>query len=449
MATLPLNFLASCLLILGLVSAASPSLAQATPPGLSAQLGLQVALTTGGSHFDLGETSAVLVRGVRYPLPQRNSFAASVALANLSRNDLAFTFPDAGSALTHFRFRVYNVSGALIWESESAPAAAPSPVEATLRRKSTWKRTVQIPLTVAGGWLPSGRYTLEAKLLADTEIGATTVFDVTTHVPRTDTGISGRVDQSEPAPAALQSDSYTAVRAVRPASSTSSSSASNVVIGISYPPPAELTITEIREPNVRYDHPPFTWTGPVQQDGTFRVMTPPGRFQVSAAKLPGVALFNVGPGTVDGRIASATLDLTVSLGQFTEQNFVLNPKPDSLTYASVEHITSVRPFRILVTYFAPHTGPDPFANLLFIEAKGEVYHKGWRAPRLHPRGNGPAADGYLEYDLQASPPAVSTPEATCQIQVTTTVTTPTPAIGVRVYGADGSVSSTQNFSSAP
>jgi hypothetical protein len=283
--------------------------AHAQNPAFVPASGLHLTLNTGGYKFFVGDTGnpSAAARTLRNQasalggiLPAGESFAASVVLANFSRSNLDFAFVDAGAAATKFKFVVSDDAGAVVWESDADTVSAQVITPATLEKGKRWKRVLQIPLKVGGAWLKSGLYTLEAKLAATPSVSSKVIFAV---APVSDvtgnTGISGRVLQEAP-PNPL------ARIAPRPVK-------------------AQLSIREIRLPNARYDHPAFSFDGVTDDLGAFKVVTPAGRYRVTAKpiSLPPVnTTFSAGA-TLVAPAPSATVEVSVEKGAFTDTTITI------------------------------------------------------------------------------------------------------------------------------
>jgi len=240
----------------------------------------------------------------RYQIPQHYpggkplSLVASVAMTNHGREAATFTFMDGFWAGQRFMFRIIDSQGEEVWRSEAEPSSASGVADAALRPGRTWRRTLQIPLTIGGEALAPGIYTLEASLATghtghSGAIHASTRFEILSPWGDLDesTGIEGTVSQLLNTPAANE----------------------------------PVWITELREPNRSDRRPPFTATTRTDSEGKFATITPPGRYRVAAGpgSEPGTsvlvasnALANVGAG-------SATTEVKVAAGSFAQVNLAL------------------------------------------------------------------------------------------------------------------------------
>ncbi|HZJ13965.1 MAG TPA: hypothetical protein VFD27_02900 [Chthoniobacteraceae bacterium] len=124
-----------------------------------------------------------------------------------------------------------------------------------LAGRVTLRRTIRIPLkTSEGQWLAAGRYTLRA----ETGLGealAQVPIDIV------GTGIRGQVFFRE----------FTLGAAPPP-------DGDGLIVSDPIPIQATVRISEMRDPNAQYDHPPFAWSGLTDSQGHFNVATPAGRF---------------------------------------------------------------------------------------------------------------------------------------------------------------------------
>ncbi len=254
-----------------------------------AALGLQVALTTGQYRFVIPGTPAVSA--------PRESFPASALLANFSREDVTFIFPDTGSASLQFAFRVYDSSGALVWETDAPPGHRLS-TTVVLPRKSVWKRTVQVPLKKNGAWLPAGRYRLTASLPGEAAVSASSLFEIVAAGVSANTGIEGQVLQ-------LPVVSWPSGRTT-----------ANLPYGVK----ATVSIHEYQDPGKTYPHPPFSWSGPTDDQGRFRVATPPGRFSISAKTFTPARVPVTGLDSVEPSYAVVSQDVHVEAGRYTRRD---------------------------------------------------------------------------------------------------------------------------------
>ena len=257
--------------------------------------GLQVSLSTSGYKFIAADAPVpeASTKGREFrPAAARDSFAASALLVNRSGSEVAFTFPNPPAAERHWTFRVFDSAGGLVWESDADVIAAQVTTEAKLGKSERWKRSILVPLKLDGKWLAPGSYTLEASIDADRQLGATAIFQIVPPLlpkPETDknTGIKGRVmlgigdmpgDVDKPA------------------------------VG------ARITVQEMRTDAAPGERPLFSWTGTANELGGFQVLTPPGKFLVTAsAQKPGA--------TTEGSLVSLewqpkSIEVQVEIGQF-------------------------------------------------------------------------------------------------------------------------------------
>lgn len=327
------NILLPFLAALALITGSAPA-AENKPPTFVPASGLHLALNTGGYKFFVGDSTtppaATSARAAKLGglLPTREGFAASAILANTSRSAIPFEFNDAGAAAVKFKFSVSDADGTLVWQSDTDLISAQVITPATLGKGERWKRMLQIPLKVDGAWLKPGIYTLEATLVATPSVSAATIFEVAKlpEVPTGDTGIIGHVvEQAPPNPLAR----------IAPT-----------------PVKAQVSIMEKRLPNARYDHPAFFWTGPTDDHGNFKVVTPPGTFIVTAVRKPNspvtpvmelsAANLIVRPGQI------ASTEVSVDAGKFSEVTLTFESTPPALTgIRGLVLIGPVRPVEII------------------------------------------------------------------------------------------------------
>ena len=327
-----------------LALAVSASAVDVTPPTFVPASGLQLSLHTGGYKFFTGDaTTSPSVTATRVAklgglLPTREGFAASALLANTSRTAIPFEFNDAGAAAVKFKFSVSDANGTLVWQSDTDLVSAQVITPATLDKGERWKRTVQIPLKVDGAWLKPGVYTLEATLPATPSVSAATIFEVANlpEVPPPDTGILGHVLAAQ-------------------------------ATGDPLPVKAHVSITEVRLPNARYDHPAFQWSGDTDATGNFKVATPPGNFQVVAS--PSLQVGTGGNPTaaspnlttnlvVVGVPPTATANVSVDAGKFSEVTLTLPaatvpPPPNS----GISGLVLIGPASPVATVGTPNEKP--------------------------------------------------------------------------------------------
>src|SRR4051794_33575686 len=147
-------------------------------------LGLRISLETTGYLFPTPSTAS-----------GTDQFSASVALLNRTRAPISFHFSSPNAARDHFLFEIFDYTGAQVWHSPEVITPTEVQLVAVLGRGEIWKRTVRIPLVIAGTPLAPGRYTLEATLNGDTSIGARAAFVVLASEPANPglTGIDGTV----------------------------------------------------------------------------------------------------------------------------------------------------------------------------------------------------------------------------------------------------------------
>lgn len=333
------------------VLTASASAAEIKPPSFVPASGLQLSLNTGGYKFFTGEaTTPPAVTSARVAklgglMPTREGFAASAILANTSRSAIPFEFNDAGAAAVKFKFSVFDADGALVWQSDTDLISAQVITPATLGKGERWKRMVRIPLKVDGAWLTPGVYTLEAALAASPSVSATTIFEVANlpEVPPSDTGILGHVvEQAPPNPLAR----------IAPK-----------------PVKAQISIMEKRLPNARYDHPAFFWTGPTDDQGNFKVATPPGTFIVTAFRTPnfpvtplaGASAANliVNPGQV------TSTEVSVEAGKYSEVTLTFQSTPPATT--GIRGLVLIGPVRPVETIGQPNEQPLAGAHVEITE----------------------------------------------------------------------------------
>jgi len=408
-------FLASLAVWLGLFG--SLQSAQFPPPSL----GLQMQLTTGLAKIEAPNDPANLTPVERRRSYVRSgSFPASVALANLSSSDLALVYPSQTDAAARFTFRLIDQKGAVIWLSTSVTENAPTEHSITLESRAVWRRTVQIPLTHWNGvWLPPGRYTLRVDA---GQASASVPFEITAPALPAGTGIKGQVlfdDQSNPG-------------VFRPPFTTEPLPGFPGLVrlvGFSLPLQtlepiaATVTISEIRLPNARYDHPAFSWTGQTDAEGHFQVATPAGTFSLDAHSDQVIE--------AESLIARPLPTVAVQSGHVSTQNFVIPGTPISphtlvhnLGTATVDQHTS-----------------DPGIT---VSAYGYVNTGGWSNPRLIAR---PATEaGIIDLDFAATPPAPGTIVAQVFLPTTAVIEVPNPGTWteVRIHSATNTVTATVN-----
>ena len=299
-------------------------------PGPVAQGGLQISLTTSGYKFvvsapataeNVQNSAGLDGRPADRPVPTpRDSFAVSAVLTNRSNTDISFIFPNAAAAERHFKFRLLDSEGKLIWASVEAESDGPT-TEETLRRRSVWRRTVLVPLRIAGAPLPPGQYTVEAVVDADKQLFASTLFEVVAppDPDGNETGIAGQVLHATGLPLT-----------------------SNVPVAPDLPVSgARIVITELLEPNAPVARGPFFWQGVTNTEGRFGVPTPPGRFRVTAT-LPAISL-----APVPGPVPSKAVEVVVEAGRFSDVTIrfpaAKPPVPDDTGIRGLVLIGPLRP----------------------------------------------------------------------------------------------------------
>ncbi len=271
--------------------------------------GLQVSLSTSGYKFIAADAPAPVAstkgRESR-PAATRDSFAASALLVNRSGSEVGFTFPNPGAAERHWTFRIFDSAGGLVWESDTEVMAAQIMTEAKLGKAARWKRNIRVPLKRDGQWLAPGSYTLEASIDADRQLGATAIFQILpppSPKPELDktTGIKGRVTIGA---GGIASD------------------ADKPFAG------AHVQIREIRPEAALSDRPLFVWSGSANELGEFQVLTPAGKFLVSAIAIRRPVVEGVAAALLP--VAPKAVEVTVESGQFSEVSIRLgghNPPP--------------------------------------------------------------------------------------------------------------------------
>ena len=374
------------------------------------QGGLQISLATGGYKFNLSAGPIVprpttsTARSALLPI-WRDSFAASAVLFNRSNGDIGFTFPSAAAAARRFAFRVFDSAGKQVWQSDPETDDVSVPTDATLPRRSSWRRTVRVPLFLEGKALPVGIYTLEAVIDADKQPGATAVFEVTAVPPDTNVGLRALV--------------------LRPALPVIPNSP------IPAEAPAANAPVHIVQVGGLADVPPFEWTGKTDSEGRFSLSTPPGTFRVTIDALPGVdypsdprMLLPVAlrlPPTL-----AKTVDI-VAAEHYTETQTLihLTAQPNVTEPRLIYSVTDVS--------YNP-VGGDPIT----VSAKGMVRTSGWTEPALRFRG---FREGVLEFDFVAVPPDGVSLQVLTPISATTSVPHPAGPVafqGVRVFAETNS-----------
>lgn len=390
--------------------------------------GLQMSLSTSGYQFEIDDGTVEVplkTKAQRAAKFQGASLVASVVLANRGNVPAPFVFADAAAAERKFRFKVFQEDGTQVWESEADAAGESQAVEASLVKRSPWRRTVQVPLNLDGTWLASGRYTLEASVDAEGGPGATAVFEVVnlregSIPPAENTGILGKV--------LMSSDKEPA------------SNAEEMPPAKDLPVRAFVMVREIIPPNVKLNRAPYTWSGSTDSEGNFRAPTTAGRFRVTARPdyRPTPALANASAAIV----ASTTVEVEVSLGQFAEVELKLGSGPVILNQAKVHSVEEVH-----VEYLPTLATP----GMLRITASGTVSSGGWSNARLiqRPRAVSAIPSGtmmpvlpvnVLEFDLVATPPTGAATTVMSPISASTQIPVPAEVREIRVYSRTNSQS---------
>ena len=340
--------------------------------------------------------------GKRGSTPVRETFAATVALVNLSKTNVTFNFPHPAAAERLFTFRILDSAGTKIWESGTDEMSAQVITPATLKKQGRWARTVKIPLKVDGNWLAPGQYSLEAALAGQPAPSASTLFVVTWPSETASTGIKGRTFQI----AQVTVDPFPVID-IRP------------FISLAVPIKAIVTVEEYFEPGRQYVRAPYSWMVETDAEGNYQLTTPPGRYSVSAQKFGA----NSGDGT-----SSPSYLVDVIPGQFAVQHIYFPAAP-----ASTARLV---PIGGLVT--AKRLGPslsDSSAALVHVTAKGMVNSGGWTAPQLRPRPSSNLA--VLEFDFIAEPPNGMATQSFEPIETTLDFICPVAITKIRVHSEIG------------
>lgn len=386
------------------------------------QQGLQVSLTTSGISFEIpGPTVTPQTTAAAKPTRKgrgivarpATSFVATASVTNLSRTPIEFSFANASDAATHLQFQVLNSAGVVVWTSTppvltTNSASMTTGATSTLGRKENWRRTVRVPLTDdSGAYLPAGLYRLQA-LVGDSPVSASSFFELKASAVANSTGIQGKVTTYD-----------SIIDPLRTAAPTSGSSDSSSLISLPF---AQVTVSEVREDGAQYDHPPFSTTTSTDENGNYKVITPPGRFQVSARPL---VILNLNPTPFTPIVHT----LTVVSGQLTTQNLSLyGPDPSTLTFQPIYNVNSVS-----TSLGIPILGSS---RMVFTRARGHTSSTGWVHPRLVVRNGGAlTADGILEYDFQAAPPDGVSAPVLMEVNAFAFATVPPSYKGSRVYSA--------------
>jgi hypothetical protein len=251
-------------------------------PIIQSVAGLQVSLSTGGYKFLVADDPAVTPA----------SFPASIVVVNRSAVGIPFIFPDPASAARKFNFSVFDSAGVLVWRSDANVASPQVIVEGKLAARSRWSRMVAVPLKLDGKALAEGIYTLVAEIASvepGKRFGASAIFEVARPSdPPQESGINGLVLKANPPEAANPLPSEV--------------------------PAAGAIVSIVERRLATVDHPPFFWSGRADENGKFKVKTPPGRFRVTAGLLVGV---------------SKTVEVSVESGKYTDVtiHLPLPPQP--------------------------------------------------------------------------------------------------------------------------
>lgn len=409
--------------------------------------GLQMSLTTNGYQFEVGTPlqPTKVKKGPRASATKVPSLVASVALANRGSVAVPFTFAHGAAAERKFRFKVFTEDGTQIWESEPDAAGGSAAVEAKLEKRSPWRRTVQVPLSIGGSWLASGRYTLEASVDAEGGPGATAVFEVVNggagYIPAPpNTGILGKVVE------------------VSMGSNTETTPATEVPVG-----GAQVRVEEILPPGAQTLRAPFTWYGMTDAEGNFRAPTISGRFKVTASRLTkrpmatntgtenltaasglvreGAGVGFIGIPELNTTSLPAVAEVEVPLGQFVSTtlkipHFFLSLLTLPQKVYSVDEVhVEYRP-----------TAATP--GMLQITANGTVSSGGWSNAQLVHR-NFPVgminftpffSVDVLEFDLIATPPTGAATTVMSPISASTQIPVPAEVREIRVYSRNNSQS---------
>jgi hypothetical protein len=260
-----------------------------------------------------------------------------------------FGFASESAQRRAWYFRLLNEGGEQVWESESQPEAAAAGetagVTLMLRPGRSISRTMVVPMVLPDGRpLAAGRYLLEAVLLSDMPLTASTVILVqgTDTPPGPDTRlgvIQGRAVQAQrdensimpPAPGYRVSIIPVAV--------------------LPGPGPVSLTDSSVsgagfaaRQPPIRVPLP--IWTGVTGQNGEFRAEVPPGEYEVRVEFAGAVIMIYPPPPLWRG-----SERVRVAAGQTTETTVLL----------TLQHADGVNPGvrPPVLSRFPAHWGPPP------------------------------------------------------------------------------------------
>ena len=192
---------------------------------------------------------------------------------------------------------------------------------------------VAVPLKLDGKALDEGIYTLVAEIAAvepGKRFGASAIFEVA-HPPdpTRESGINGLVLKANPPEAANPLPSEV------PAAG------------------ALVSIVEIRLNAVIYDRPVFFWSGRADENGRFKVKTPPGRFKVTAS-LPATTDPNTGT-TASG--VSKTVEVTVEPGKYTEVTIRLPLPPQPPAESGIKGLVLYGPISPVEVVGEPNEAP--------------------------------------------------------------------------------------------
>ena len=303
--------------------------------------GLQTSLSTG--HFSVvpGQAeSQSRAGGQRTP-----AVRATAAVVNRGRQAVPFGFASESVQRLGWYFRLVNAAGEQVWESEAQPEtvteAGTSGVTLMLRPGRSITRTVTVPMVLPeGGALAAGRYLLEAVLLSDMPLTASTVIlvreaDTRPGEDRRLGVIQGRAVHAErdenstmPAAAGFRVTVVPAGRGVEPlrlnGSSREGSDAGTMVVR----PPLRPT--------------PPVWTGVTGENGEFRAEVPAGDYEVRVEFEGAVIAIYPPPPLPRGQA-----QVTVQAGRTTDTTIVLTLQHPEWWRAPV------------LSRFPEHWGPPP------------------------------------------------------------------------------------------
>lgn len=334
-----------CLLLVVCLGTGSVMLAQNATVGLPGRLahagGLQTSLSTG--HFLVvpgPAESRSQVGGPRTP-----GVRATAAVVNRGRQGVPFGFANESVQKRGWYFRLVNANGEQVWESEAQPEAETESdsagVTLMLRPGRSITRTVLVPMVLPDGKaLAAGRYVLEAVLLSDLPLTASTVILVrgadTPPVQDKKLGvIQGRAvhaqrdenGQMPPAPG-FRVTVVPSGRGIEPlrlngAPEADSDAGPNVVR-----PPVRPT--------------PPAWTGLTDEKGEFRAEVPAGNYEVKVEFEGAVIAIYPPPPLPRGQA-----QVTVQAGRTTDTTIVLTLQHPEWWRAPV------------LSRFPEHWGPPP------------------------------------------------------------------------------------------